>query len=531
MPTADRCQFVPSAIRLFLEQDYDDKELIIVDDGADRVEDLVPKDPRIRYIGLPERTRLGTKRNLACQAASSDIIIHWDDDDWHAPWRLRYQADALIAGNLDLCGFARVLFVDANAGQAWEYVHQGSAPRWVCGGSLCYRRSFWNDRPFPEVNLGEDSRFVFAARAARIGVLDDNRCYVARIHAKNSHPKRPRAAPWQPRSLASVQSVIGCAWDEYFGGEAGLPRLAPRKIGSSLMCAASGIGDILRVTPLISAMNWLGYEVDVCVAPDEPDASSLLRDAPSIRDLLICSERWNGAHLQRLEYDVAAFTTLSAPLRRWVNAKHTYTFDASWRTEGDIAGIARIARALGWDGNLPPPFAMKSARRFDLPRDTVAIHPGCKPNWPWKKWHGFDELARFFPNVAIIGTPADLDNSRTYFSRAFRWPEHARDFVGKLDLRDTAALISQCRALVSLDSGMMHLSVALRVPTFGIFGITSPDRECIPSPYMTPISKQLSCEPGCRLRPWGRRDCEHHLVCLKTLTAEEVAARVTGAAP
>ena len=169
---------------------------------------------------------------------------------------------------------------------------------------------------------------------------------------------------------------------------------------------------------------------------------------------------------------------------------------------------------------------MKSTRRFDLPRDTIALHPGCKPSWPWKKWHGFDQLATLFPNVAIIGTRSDLDNGRTYFERPFHWPDHVHDFVGKLDLRDTAALISQCAALVSLDSGMMHLGVALRVPTFGIFGITSPGRECIPSPYMIPITKRLCCEPACRRLPWGRRDCDRHLACLKSLTAQEVAAHV-----
>jgi glycosyltransferase involved in cell wall biosynthesis len=90
MPTADRRRFVPAAIRLFLEQDCEDKELVIVDDGSDRVGDIIPQHPQIRYIALPRRIRLGAKRNLACEAARGDVIVHRDDDDWHAPWRLRY---------------------------------------------------------------------------------------------------------------------------------------------------------------------------------------------------------------------------------------------------------------------------------------------------------------------------------------------------------------------------------------------------------------------------------------------------------
>ncbi len=34
MPTANRRQFVPGSIRMFLEQDYDRKELIVIDDGV-----------------------------------------------------------------------------------------------------------------------------------------------------------------------------------------------------------------------------------------------------------------------------------------------------------------------------------------------------------------------------------------------------------------------------------------------------------------------------------------------------------------
>jgi hypothetical protein len=532
MPTADRRRFVPAAIGLFLEQDYDDKELVIVDDGADRVEDLIPDHRQIRYIALAERTRLGTKRNIACEAARGDIIVHWDDDDWHAPWRIRYQADRLEQGDFDMCGLDRVLFIDGAGGRVWEYVYAQRALRWICGATLCYRKSFWASHKFANVNLGEDSRFVFGARNARMGVLEDNRFYVARIHAKNSYPKHPRAGRWQPRPMRTVQSIIGCSWEDYFGGDDGLPPIAPPgKTGVALVTAGSGIGDILRVTPLVRASAFLGYDVDVAIVPDDPAAGDLLRGASAIRQLFSyprksLSEDAKHAELSQQEYDFATFTTFSTVLRRSVSAKRVYAFDSSWRTEGDIAGITRIARAIGWDGELPAPFAMKSTRRFGLPRDTIALHPGCKPNWPWKKWHGFDDLAALLPNVALIGTPSDLDNQGTYFARPFRWPDHARDFVGKLDLRDTAALISQCAALISLDSGMMHLGVALRVPTFGIFGITSPQRECIPSPFMTPITRQLVCEPACRRRSWGRRDCEQHLDCLKALTAADVASRV-----
>ena len=174
---------------------------------------------------------------------------------------------------------------------------------------------------------------------------------------------------------------------------------------------------------------------------------------------------------------------------------------------------------------------MASSRRFDLAPGTIAIHPGCKYEWPWKKWHGFAQLARLFPNVVIVGTEEDLRTDNTYFEKEFSWPDHAQDFVGKLSLRDTAALLQQCAALVSNDSGLMHLGTALGIPTFGIFGITNPQREIISVPNLYPVTKGLSCEPACRKGAWGRRDCEYHLRCLKTLTPEEVFMKITATLP
>ena len=87
----------------FLAQDYPDRELIVVDDGDDAIADLLPSDARLRSIRLDRRATIGAKRNIACEAAAGDVIVHWDDDDWMADWRLTYQANALAARAADVC--------------------------------------------------------------------------------------------------------------------------------------------------------------------------------------------------------------------------------------------------------------------------------------------------------------------------------------------------------------------------------------------------------------------------------------------
>jgi glycosyltransferase involved in cell wall biosynthesis len=307
----------------------------------------------------------------------------------------------------------------------------------------------------------------------------------------------------------------------------------------ALLAAAGGLGDILRATPLVRVLAGLGYEVDVLLAPDYPGTVELLEGAPEVRRLILVpgtassSQEPRTEGLEETQYEVAVFTYWVRRLRARVWAGRPLTFDARrWTAEGDTACVERVAREVGWTGEMPAPFAVHSGREFDdLAPGTIALHPGCKAGWPWKKWHGFPELAAELPHVVVVGTEEDRRTEGTYFGRPFEWPPHVRDLTGTLSLPDTAALLSRCAALVSNDSGLMHLGVALGIPVFGVFGITSPAREAIPAPNMLPVTKGLGCEPACRRQQWGRRDCHRHLECLRTLTGREVAERVRAALP
>jgi glycosyltransferase involved in cell wall biosynthesis len=239
MPTANRRRFLPEALRRFLAQDYPDRELVILDDGEDSVADLVPPDPRIRYLYSRPGQPLGAKRNLACEEARGDIIAHWDDDDWYAPDRLRHQVDALIAANADLCGLDRVLFLDPAAKRAWEYVYPPGYTPWVCGATLCYRKSQWRRTPFPEINLGEDTRFVANARDARIASLADNWIFVGLIHGANTSWKNTHDPSWRQRPLETIKAVLGRDWGRYVPQRAESP--AANQPGSDIAASANRV--------------------------------------------------------------------------------------------------------------------------------------------------------------------------------------------------------------------------------------------------------------------------------------------------
>lgn len=207
MPTADRRDFVPDAIRQYLAQDYPDRELIIVDDGEDSIADLIPPDPSIRYYRLPAGRSLGAKRNFAVEMARGDVIVHWDDDDWRSDRWVRSQVATLLSEQADICGLDRVLFYEPATRRGWRYVYDDTRP-WVAGSTLCYRRDYWRANPFADLTIGEDNAFVWSDRAQRVVLNMHADQFVATIHGANTSRKDHAGHRWQPCPAGLIEGYM-----------------------------------------------------------------------------------------------------------------------------------------------------------------------------------------------------------------------------------------------------------------------------------------------------------------------------------
>jgi hypothetical protein len=209
MPTHNRRMFVPQAIHYFQRQDYPNRELLILDDGADRVGDLIPADQRIRYIPLTQRLILGAKRNLACELARGAMIAHWDDDDWYPAHRLRDQLAEMQRQQADLCGVTRLLFYNPRLEQTWLYSYPPERRPWVAGTTLCYRKQLWQQHPFPAVAEGEDTQFVWSGNATNLVAMPDHRIAVAIMHDRNTSHRNVAGQYWSSPNSEEVYRLLG----------------------------------------------------------------------------------------------------------------------------------------------------------------------------------------------------------------------------------------------------------------------------------------------------------------------------------
>jgi glycosyltransferase involved in cell wall biosynthesis len=212
MPTYNRRAFVPGAIRHFLRQDYAHRELIVVDDGDDAVEDLVPDDLRISYVRMTGRHSIGAKRNIGCERAKGELVVLWDDDDWMASWRLSYQVTEFLGQDVDVSGSRVLLYLDLATGQAWRYEYPRCERPWIATPTFCLRRDHLLAKPFPDTTIGSGTRWLWDGDAGRIGTLANPAFYVATIHPDNVAAKDTSNAWWRPVGQQEIAGVLGDDW-------------------------------------------------------------------------------------------------------------------------------------------------------------------------------------------------------------------------------------------------------------------------------------------------------------------------------
>jgi glycosyltransferase involved in cell wall biosynthesis len=203
MPTRDRRRFAQQAIWYFLRQDYPHRELIVLDDGYDAIEDLANGDERIRYVRLSRGTSVGAKRNLGCELARGELVAQWDDDDWIGQTRLSTQVAELIAAGADVHASRALLHYRVDAGDGWLL-----RPRWPAApdlppGPMLYRASLGARHRFGSDSTGEQRPFLASLAPERV-LAADVPWYLAVVHRTNVSGRSLDDGRWEPWAFDEV---------------------------------------------------------------------------------------------------------------------------------------------------------------------------------------------------------------------------------------------------------------------------------------------------------------------------------------
>ena len=121
---------------------------------------------------------------------------------------LSAQVGALVKQGAEICGLDRILFYAPATRGAWRYVWDDSRP-WVYGGTMCYRKDYWERVPFADIDVGEDNLFVWSPQAKRIAVGPGHELFVGMIHGSNTSPKVTSDRRWTLVDAATVEQLIG----------------------------------------------------------------------------------------------------------------------------------------------------------------------------------------------------------------------------------------------------------------------------------------------------------------------------------
>jgi heptosyltransferase-2 len=150
-----------------------------------------------------------------------------------------------------------------------------------------------------------------------------------------------------------------------------------------------------------------------------------------------------------------------------------------------------------------------------LDRPLVAFAPGAEfgiaKRWPPAHYGALAaEVVRALPGVqvALLGSPNDRATCEQVQAHAGAAAGSVLNLAGQTSLDEAIALVAQTTAVVSNDSGLLHIASALNRPVVALYGSTDPGYAPPLSEVARVISLRLECSP-CRQRecPLGHHDC------------------------
>ena len=209
-PTFNRRPFIPIMFECFRNQTYPKSriEWIIVDDGTDRIEDLV-KDaniPQIQYFRIDKKMTLGAKRNYMHTKANGSIIVYMDDDDYYPPERVEHAVETLQQNPKALCAGSSEIYVYFKHIQTM-YKGGPYGPNHATAGTFAFRRELLDQTKYDEkACLAEEKEFLKNYTIPFVQ-LDPLKTILVFSHIQNTFDKKKLLETPNPKFVACERKI------------------------------------------------------------------------------------------------------------------------------------------------------------------------------------------------------------------------------------------------------------------------------------------------------------------------------------
>ncbi len=325
-----------------------------------------------------------------------------------------------------------------------------------------------------------------------------------------------------------------------------------------LVVCPAWVGDLVMAQSLFRVLKERAANTSIdTIAP--PWTAPLLARMPEVRDTFVLpighgtfglSTRWRmGQVLRKRHYQQAivlprSFKAALVPYFARATRRTGYLGELRWGLLNDTRAVSAkrtVDRfvALGLEPNETPPSPLPLPRlaedkdnlavvlaKLGMEHPTgpvLALCPGAEYG-PAKRWP-----TAYFAEVASQAIAHNwqvwLFGSARDTTTTAEIQQHLRgaaiDLAGRTTLPDVVDLLALATAVVSNDSGLMHIAAALNRPLIALFGSSDPTNTPPLSPQANILRLSLPCSPCMQ------RTCpENHLACLQQLTPDQVLARL-----
>ena len=307
----------------------------------------------------------------------------------------------------------------------------------------------------------------------------------------------------------------------------------------------SAIGDCTHMLPIVHTLqtHWPHTQLTWIVGKRE---AQLVGDLPGVEFIVFDKKAGAAAYgnlwraLIRRRFDVAlkmqvagranlAGLAIRAPLR--------LGFDAARAKDGHGLGInCRIPpaprqhvldgffsfletlglreRVMSWELPIPP--QAQAFAEHHIPDDTLTLIISPCSSHPQRDWdtEGYAKVAdhaieHHGLQVLLSGGPTEREKATVQRIKS-QMRHRSVDLVGKATLKDLYALMRRASAVISPDSGPVHIATAAGAPAIGLYAASNPART---GPYLSrqwcvdrydAAARKFLSAPAETL-PWGRR--------------------------